>query len=88
MFLILSIASLMHNEQLVCTFFLGLFGFLSKTDLSRPSQQGKEGLDKSDWTDSSMTPNNCVCHWTGWVEVTLSLEGEGANWQYWSGHKP
>ncbi len=30
-------ASLMHNEQLVCTFFLGRIGFLSKTALSHPS---------------------------------------------------
>jgi hypothetical protein len=37
--------------------------------LSQPSQQGKESLDKANCTDSSVMPNNHVCHWTGWVEV-------------------
>jgi hypothetical protein len=71
-------ASLMHNERLVCTFSLGRIGFLSKTASSRPSQQGKEGLDEGSCTDSSMTPNNHVCHWTGWVEVASPPEGERA----------
>ncbi len=46
--------------------------------LSWPSQQGKEGLDKGNCTDYSVTPNNCVCHWTGWVEVASPPEGERA----------
>ncbi len=70
--------SLMHDERLVCTFLLGQISFLSNTALSQPSQQGKEGLDKGNCTDSSVTPNNCVCHWTGWVEVASPPEGERA----------
>jgi hypothetical protein len=26
----------------------------------------------------SVMPNNCVCHWTGWVEVASPPEGERA----------
>ncbi len=57
-------------------FFLGRISFLSKTALSQPSQQGKEG--EGNCTDSSMTPNNCVCHWTGWVEEASPPEGGSA----------
>jgi hypothetical protein len=68
-------ASVTHNEQLIHPFFLGRIGFLSKTASSQPSLQDKKGLDKSDCTDSSMTPNNNVHHWTGWVEVASPPEG-------------
>jgi hypothetical protein len=58
-----------------------LFGAMLESvqsPLSQPSQQVKEGLDKGNWTDSNVAPNNCVHHWTGWVEVALPLEGERA----------
>jgi hypothetical protein len=81
-------ASSMHNEHLMCTFFLlGWIGFLSKTTLSHPSQQEKKGLDEGNCTGSSMMPINCVCHWSGWVEVASPPEEE-PHWQFWSGHKP
>ena len=50
---------------LVCTFFLGRIGLLSKTASSQPSQQGKEGLDGGVCTNSSMTLRNCAHHWIG-----------------------
>ncbi len=54
-----------NNELLVlvCTQFLCRIGFLSKTTLSQPSQQGKEGLDKDISTNSRARLSNCVCHW-------------------------
>jgi hypothetical protein len=64
----------MNNSRVF--FSLGQIGFLSKTALSQPSQQGKEGLDKGDCTDSSVMPNNCVRRWAGWVEVASPPETE------------
>jgi hypothetical protein len=59
-------------------FFLGRISFLSKTALSQASQQGKEGLDKGDCTDSSVAPNNYLHYLTGWVKVASPPEGERA----------
>ncbi len=75
-------ASLTNDEWLVCIFFLDQIGFLSKTTSLWPSQHRKEGLDKGDCIDSSMTLNNCVHHWTGWVEVASPPEGKRASWQF------
>ncbi len=48
---------------LVWTLFLGWIGFLSKTALSQPSQQGNTCLDKGVSTISRARLSNCVRHW-------------------------
>jgi hypothetical protein len=53
----------MHDEQLVCTIFLSLISFLSKTASSQPSQQGKEDPDEGVSTNFRAMLSNCVCQW-------------------------
>ena len=71
----LELGGIYKNESfvLMCTLFLGRIGFLSKTALSQPSQQGKEGLDKNVFTNSSMMLRNCICHGMGLVGDGLTL---------------
>jgi hypothetical protein len=55
------------------------------------SQQGKKGRDKGVCTNSCVTLSNQLCmplDGSSGGMVSSLLDGERAQWRFWSGHKP